>query len=202
MLRQLALPLLLTVLSSTGLTLAQSGAQSGGQSNIQSGGAGANAVPAQLGASAVLKNAQGKVIGNVNFTSPTGSDSYVTVQVGIRPDANLQPGEYGFHVHQVDKCTPTFDAAGDHLNPEGKEHGLLNPKGPHAGDLPNVVVGQDGTTSYAVNTKLFTLEPGGAVFDQDGSAVMLHAQADDYVTDPSGNSGDRIACGVIEQENP
>ena len=196
--KRILLPtLLLTALSFTGLTLAQSG----GQPNTQSGGAGANAVPAQLGASAVLKDTQGKVIGDVNLTSPQNGDSYVTVQVGIRPDANLQPGEYGFHVHQVGKCTPTFDAAGDHLNPEGREHGLLNPAGPHAGDLPNVVVRQDGTTTYAVNTKLFTLEPGGAVFDQDGSAVMLHAQADDYVTDPSGNSGDRIACGVIEQES-
>ena len=187
--RILSPTLLFTALSLTGLTLAQSG------------GAGADAVPAQLGASAVLKDTQGKVIGDVNFTSPIDGGSYVTVQVGIRPDANLQPGEYGFHVHQVGKCTPTFDAAGDHLNPEGKEHGLLNPAGPHAGDLPNVVVRQDGMTTYAVNTKLFTLEPGGAVFDQDGSAVMLHAQADDYVTDPSGNSGDRIACGVIEQES-
>ena len=194
--RRLALPLLFTAF---GLSMAQSGTPS----NTQSGGAGADAVPAQLGASAVLKNAQGKEIGDVNFTSPAGTDGqgYVTVQVGIRPDAGLQPGGYGFHIHQVGKCTPNFDAAGDHLNPEGKQHGLLNPEGPHAGDLPNVVIRQDGTTTYAVNTKLFTLEPGGAVFDQDGSAVMLHAQADDYVSDPSGNSGERIACGVIEQES-
>ena len=142
--------LFFTALSLTSLTLAQSA--------TQSGGAGANAVPAQLGASAELKDTQGKVIGDVNFTTPQNGGAYVTVQVGLRPDANLQPGEYGFHVHQVGKCTPTFDAAGDHLNPEGKEHGLLNPKGPHAGDLPNVVVRQDGTTTYAVNTELFTLE--------------------------------------------
>lgn len=199
--KQLVAPLLSTVLGLTGLTLAQSDAQSGTQANTQSGGAGADAVPAQLGASAVLKDVQGKVIGNANFTSPTNSDNYVTVQVGLRPDAKLQPGEYGFHVHQVGTCTPTFDAAGDHLNPEGQQHGLLNPAGPHAGDLPNVVVREDGTTTYAVNTELFTLGSGSAVFDQDGSAVILHAQADDYVTNPSGNSGDRIACGVIEQES-
>ncbi len=189
------LPLLLATF---GLAFAQSGGAALG--STASGGAVPGAGPSQLGASAELKNADGNVIGDVNFTTPAG-DAFVTVQVGLKPGAGLAPGEYALHVHEVGKCTPTFDAAGDHLNPEGKEHGLLNPAGPHAGDLPNVVVAEDGTTTYAVSTKLFTLEPGGSIFDDDGSAIMMHAEGDDYITDPSGESGDRLACGVIEQES-
>lgn len=157
---------------------------------------------AQLGASAELTDTEGNVIGDVNFTEPTAADEqFITIQLGLIPDAGLEPGEYGFHVHQVGKCAPTFDAAGDHFNPEDAQHGLLDPDGPHAGDLPNVVVAEDGTTTYVVNTRLMTLGEGArSIFDDDGSAVMLHAQADDYLTDPSGESGDRIACGVIEEE--
>jgi Cu-Zn family superoxide dismutase len=156
----------------------------------------------QLGASAELTDAQGNVIGDVNFTVPASDgEQFVTIQLGLLPDAGLEPGEYGFHVHQVGQCSPTFDAAGDHFNPEGAQHGLLDPDGPHAGDLPNVVVAEDGTTTYVVNTRLMTLGEGErSIFDDDGSSVMLHAQADDYLTDPSGTSGDRIACGVIQEE--
>jgi len=156
---------------------------------------------AQLGASAELVDAEGNAIGDVNFTEPASGDAqFVTVQLGLSPDAGLEPGEYGFHVHEVGRCAPTFDAAGDHFNPEGAQHGLLDPDGPHAGDLPNVVVGEDGTTTYVVNTRLLTLGEGErSILGGDGSAVMLHAQADDYLTDPSGASGDRIACGVIQE---
>ena len=156
----------------------------------------------QLGASAELVDAEGNPIGDVNFTEPVSDDErFITIQLGLLPDAGLEPGEYGFHVHQVGQCAPTFDAAGDHFNPEGVQHGLLDPDGPHAGDLPNVVVAEDGTTTYVVNTRLMTLGEGErSIFDGDGSAVMLHAQADDYLTDPSGTSGDRIACGVIQEE--
>lgn len=184
---KLAAPLLFAAL---GLVLAQS----------------SSAVPsssgAELGASAELTDTEGSVIGNVNFTEPTSdNEQFVTIQIGLSPDAGLEPGEYGFHVHQVGQCSPTFDAAGDHFNPEGVQHGLLNPDGPHAGDLPNVVIAEDGTTTYVVNTRLITLGEGElSVFDDNGSAVMLHAQADDYLTDPSGTSGDRIACGVIQEE--
>jgi len=157
---------------------------------------------AQLGASAELTDTQGNVIGDVNFTEPASDDEqFITIQLGLSSDAGLEPGEYGFHVHQVGRCAPTFDAAGDHFNPTDRQHGLLDPDGPHAGDLPNVVVADDGTTSYVVNTRLVTLGEGErSIFDDDGSAVMLHAQADDYLTDPSGTSGDRIACGVIQEE--
>ncbi len=158
--------------------------------------------PARLGASAELTDAEGNVIGDVNFTEPASDDEqFITIQLGLSPDAGLEPGEYGFHVHQVGQCAPTFDAAGDHFNPEGAQHGLLDPDGPHAGDLPNVVIAEDGTTTYVVNTRLMTLGEGErSLFDDDGSAVMLHKQADDYLTNPSGTSGDRIACGVIQEE--
>lgn len=155
----------------------------------------------QLGASAELTDTQGNVIGDVNFTEPVSDDEqFVTIQLGLSPDAGLEPGEYGFHVHQVGQCSPSFDAAGDHFNPTDMQHGLLDPDGAHAGDLPNVVVAEDGTTTYVVNTRLMTLGEGErSIFDDDGSAVMLHAQADDYLTDPSGTSGDRIACGVVQE---
>lgn len=155
----------------------------------------------QLGASAELTDSGGNVIGDVNFTEPAADDEqFVTVQLGLSPDAGLEPGEYGFHVHQVGQCAPSFDAAGDHFNPESAQHGLLDPDGPHAGDLPNVVVAEDGSTTYVVSTRLVTLGEGErSLFDDDGSAVMLHKQADDYLTDPSGTSGDRVACGVIQE---
>lgn len=157
---------------------------------------------AQLGASAELMDAEGNVIGDVNFTEPSaGDEPFVTVQLGLEPSAGLEPGEYGFHLHQVGECAPSFDAAGDHFNPTNAQHGLLDPDGAHAGDLPNVVVAEDGTTTYVVSTRLVTLGEGErSLFDDDGSAIILHAQADDYLTDPSGESGDRIACGVVEQE--
>lgn len=168
-----------------------------------SGGAAASQTSkTELAASAQLVDAQGNAIGDVNLTAPAGEgEPFVTIQVGLSPDAGIEPGEYGFHIHEVGQCTPTFDAAGDHFNPADAQHGLLDQDGPHAGDLPNVVVGEDGTTTYVVNTNLVTLGEGErSLFDDDGSAVMLHAQADDYLTDPSGTSGDRIACGVVEQQ--
>ena len=104
------------------------------------------------------------------------------------PEAGLEAGEYAFHIHEIGECTPTFDAAGDHFNPEGAQHGLLDPDGPHAGDLPNVVIAEDSTTTYVVNTRLVTLGEGErSLFDDDGSAVMLHAQPDNYLSDPSGD---------------
>ena len=157
---------------------------------------------AQLGASAELVNAQGNVVGDANFTESEGDDGpFVTVQVGLTPDAGLEPGEYGLHLHQVGACTPTFDAAGDHFNPADAQHGLLDPDGAHAGDLPNLVVAADGSTSYVVSTRLVTLSEGEtSLLDGDGSAIIIHADADDYLSDPSGRSGDRIICGVLQGE--
>jgi Cu-Zn family superoxide dismutase len=116
--------------------------------------------------------------------------------IKIRVDAkNLPAGPHGIHVHMVGKCdAPDFTTAGAHWNPTGHQHGSENPAGPHAGDLPNLMIAADGT-----GTLEFTL-PGGTweqLNDADKSAMMIHATADDMKTDPSGNSGGRIACGVF-----
>lgn len=107
----------------------------------------------------------------------------------------LPPGEHGAHVHMTGKCdAPDFASAGGHWNPAGHQHGMKNPAGPHAGDLPNLDVGADGRGHL-----VFTL-PGGTyegLMDEDGAAMVVHAKADDLMTDPSGNSGGRIACGVF-----
>ena len=153
-------------------------------------------------AAAELVDRDGNVIGDVNFSEPADGEQFVTVQVGIEQATGLEPGDYGFHIHETGRCdAPDFTSAGGHFNPTGASHGLLDPEGPHAGDLPNLHVGEDGAVTYVVSTALVTLNEGErALFDADGSAVILHAQADDYLTDPGGGSGDRIACGVIEQE--
>lgn len=140
-------------------------------------------------ASAVLRDASGVEKGTVTATAVT---------TGLRIDLavnGVSPGPHGVHVHTTGACTPTFAAAGGHWNPGGHVHGLLAEAGQHAGDMPNVEVGADGrgTLSYMLG--------GGATFagllDADGSAFVVHAGPDDQLTDPSGNSGDRIACGVF-----
>ena len=108
---------------------------------------------------------------------------------------------HGLHIHTVGACTPDFAAVGGHFNPTTAQHGLDNPNGPHAGDLPNLEIDADGNGTYEATTTLVTLDQGdNSLFDSDGSALVIHAAPDDLVTDPSGNSGDRIACGVIEQQ--
>jgi superoxide dismutase, Cu-Zn family len=140
---------------------------------------------------AMLKMADGKAAGRATAAA-TGSGIDVTVQV-----EGLPAGPHGAHVHTVGKCEgPKFESAGAHWNPGDKKHGLENPAGPHAGDMPNLTVAADGTGSLT-----FTL-PGGTfaeLFDADGSAMMIHQGPDDMKTDPSGESGGRIACGVFER---
>ena len=147
----------------------------------------------QLLASAQLKDAEGADVGVVNLVS---SDAGISFEFGLVEGAALEAGEHGFHVHETGSCTPDFEAAGAHLNPDGSSHGLLSANGPHAGDLPNLVIPEDGAPTYVATTMRLTPE---ALFDADGSAVIIHAGPDDYVTDPGGNSGDRVACGVLEQ---
>ncbi len=114
----------------------------------------------------------------------------------------LQPGVHGVHFHAVGRCdgagTPAFAAAGAHYNPGNRKHGLSAADGPHAGDAPNITVGSDGRGVLNFTTDRVTLTDGPATLnDADGSALVIHAQGDDQFTDPSGNSGARIACGVV-----
>ena len=121
--------------------------------------------------------------------------------------AGLTPGRHGIHIHAIGACTPTFAAAGGHYNPLGREHGLDNPNGAHAGDLPNLIVNANGVGHLDATTDGVTLSPGSTtVFDTTvgavGSAFIIHANEDDLTSQPVGNAGDRVACGVIGVAKP
>jgi len=140
-----------------------------------------------------LLNAQGDTVGTA-----TMRDMGQGVQISLVVQG-LPPGEKGFHVHAVGSCeAPGFQSAGPHFAPQGRQHGFDNPAGPHAGDLRNLNVGADGTARQEFTNEMISLHEGpNSVFDADGTSLVIHAGPDDYRTDPSGNSGDRIACGVI-----
>ena len=143
-------------------------------------------------ASAVLKDAQGNEVGKATLTT-TPSGVLISLDLTAIP-----PGEHAFHIHAVGKCEPPdFKSAGGHFNPDSTKHGLMNPEGPHAGDMPNLHVPEGGKLQIEVLNPTVTLSAESALLDEDGSAVVIHAGADDYQTDPAGNAGDRIACGVI-----
>lgn len=122
---------------------------------------------------------------------------------GIRMTGDLTAlpqGEHGIHFHSVGRCdVPEFTTAGGHFNPATREHGLENPSGPHAGDWPNLFANTSGAARLALSTTRLTLDahPASGIIDADGTAIVIHAARDDQQTDPSGNSGARIACGVI-----
>jgi Cu-Zn family superoxide dismutase len=141
---------------------------------------------------AVLKDAKGNEVGKAEFTaSPRG----VLISLGLTA---VPAGEHAFHIHAVGKCEPpNFESAGPHYNPDEKKHGLMNAEGTHAGDMPNLHVPRDGKLQVEVLDPMVTLNEKAALLDQDGSAIVIHAVADDYVSDPAGNAGDRIACGVV-----
>ncbi len=145
------------------------------------------------GAQAVLRNAKGEEVGVATLTEVPGGVK-ITLHVW-----DIPPGVHGFHIHAVGKCEPPgFTSAGGHLNPYGKKHGLKNPEGAHAGDLPNLLVGPGGTARMEVIAPHVTLGAGlPSLFPSSGTALVIHADPDDGVTDPAGNAGARIACGVI-----
>ena len=144
-------------------------------------------------ARAALVDGSGKTIGDaVLKETPNG----VLLQVDL---ASAEAGAHAFHIHETGRCDrPTFESAGGHFAPGGAEHGLFDPKGPHAGDLPNVHVPADGRLSFEYLVPRVTLGPGDrSLLDSDGSALVMHRDRDDYTSDPAGNAGDRIVCGVI-----
>jgi Cu-Zn family superoxide dismutase len=145
-------------------------------------------------ATASLVDATGATIGTARLTEDGTGRVHLTVHV-----TGLTPGLHGIHLHAVGSCVgPAFASAGGHYNPAGRRHGLENPDGPHNGDLPNLVVNEAGIGHLSAKTELVTLAPGAAtLFDGNGSALVIHANTDDQVTDPTGNSGGRVACGVI-----
>lgn len=145
-------------------------------------------------ARAQLIDGAGRTIGTAHL-APAGNDVAVTVEA-----EELPPGPHGLHIHETGVCTPPdFTSAGGHWNPTGKEHGLRNPQGPHAGDLPNLTVRADGTvdTTIVVDQPELSLA-SGPILGGAPRALVIHAGGDDMMTDPSGDSGDRIACGVLE----
>lgn len=161
---------------------------------LAAGLAGAQDLPIDL--SAELIGNDGAPVGTLTMTEgPHGILMRLSLEAGA-----LEPGWHGVHVHAVGDCSDhaAFQTAGGHMNPGEAEHGFLNPNGPHPSDLPNVFAYQDGTTQ--AEFFLFGVSIGEGetpLLDEDGAALMIHAGPDDHMTDPSGNSGDRVACGVL-----
>jgi Cu-Zn family superoxide dismutase len=145
-------------------------------------------------AKATLKNADGKEVGTAALTeTPAGVLIRLTVN-------GLPPGERAFHIHGVGKCEPPFTSAGPHFNPSAKKHGLMASEGHHAGDMPNLHVPANGEMVVEVLNPEVTLEKGkpGSLLGGQGTALVVHAGKDDYRSDPAGDAGGRIACGLIE----
>jgi Cu-Zn family superoxide dismutase len=149
-------------------------------------------------ASAIMYNTSGAPIGTAQLSQDQNGAVFVEIA-----SISLPGGEHGIHFHDVGKCdvgtTPAFSSAGGHYNPMAKQHGLQNPSGPHAGDNPNITIPASGVGRVSFSTDRVSLTPGTAsLLDADGSALVIHAAADDQVSNPAGNSGARIACGVVK----
>lgn len=145
-------------------------------------------------ARAELKDGEGKTVGEA-VLEQTGDDVRITASF-----TGVPPGPRAFHIHETGTCEPPFESAGGHFNPAGKQHGKDNPRGPHAGDLPNIQVPANGRVTVEATAKGVSLGAGkNGLLDADGAALVIHEGADDYKSDPAGNAGKRIACGVIRR---
>lgn len=152
-------------------------------------------MPTKRVASATLRLANGAPAGEA-FITASGEQLTLTVAA-----IGLPSGAHGIHLHTTGSCdAPTFASAGGHLNPAGHQHGTANPAGSHLGDLPNLIANTAGLASLSATLNGLRSDTESALFDGDGTALVIHAAPDDYKTDPSGNSGTRIACGVIKRD--
>jgi superoxide dismutase, Cu-Zn family len=140
-----------------------------------------------------VKDAKGNSVGMAMISPARGGG--VSIALDLK---GLPPGEHALHFHAVPKCEAPFTSAGGHFNPANKKHGMQNPEGPHAGDMNNVTVDANGTAkATVVNTNVTMGSEPNSIYANGGTALMIHAAADDMKTDPAGNAGDRIACGAI-----
>ena len=151
-------------------------------------------VPTSKLATGTLHSANGAVAGSVVIVA---AGDTVTISIAA---VGLAKGAHGVHLHAVGTCdAPSFASAGSHLNPHGKQHGSANPAGSHLGDLPNLMVGTDGAGTITAKLGDSRAEMEATLYDADATALVIHASSDDYLTDPSGNSGPRIACAVLKR---
>ena len=154
---------------------------------------GALGIGAQGMAHVDMKDASGQSVGMAMISDAPGGG--VSISIDFK---GLPPGEHALHFHQTAKCEAPFTTAGGHFNPDMKKHGMENPEGPHAGDMSNFTVAANGTAKTTIVNKRVIMGMGAnSIYANGGTALMIHAKGDDMKTDPSGNAGDRIACGLV-----
>ena len=148
-------------------------------------------------ATAIMRDADGRELGTLTL-----SDAGVGIAVSGHL-TGLAPGEHAIHIHAIGRCDPPeFASAGGHWNPSERQHGAENPEGPHAGDLPNITAGADSSAHVEAATSAGSLEGALPLLDADRAAVVIHSGADDYRSQPSGNAGSPVACGVVTAGPP